>query len=72
MNLNVKSYKEISKYLNDKYYINFNISKKFNMKKEIKIKFLGFLGKYNIEMLQRKLDNEFIFKFEEDNPDYLI
>ena len=72
MYLNIKSYKKISKHLTDKYYINFGSSRSSNSKKEIKIKSIGFPDKSHIKWLNCKLNDEFILKFEEDNPDYLI
>ena len=77
MNLNMKAYKYISKYLTNKYNINFESSKSslFNRikKKIIKIKSIGlFDRKHHIKWLKNKLDDEFILQFDEDNPDYLI
>ena len=73
MNLNTKSFKEISKYLFDKNYINFIPTKDKKIKKEIKIKCIGFPDESShIAWLKNKLDDEFILKFVEDNPDYLI
>ena len=40
---------------------------------EIKLKIKGFLDEVRpFDWLKGKLDNEFILKLEEDNPDYLI
>ena len=73
MNLNIKTYKEISKYLTDKYIINQEKSKSQISKKEIRIKSIGLFNRSNfIKWLKSKLDDEFILKFDEDNPDYLI
>ena len=77
MNLNIKAYKYISKYLTNKYNINNEPSKShiFNKKKKkiIKIKSIGLSDRKNyIKWLKSKLDDEFILKFDEDNPDYLI
>ena len=73
MNLNIKSYKDISKYLTDKYHIIFGTSKNLIFKKEIKIKSIGLFDKSNhINWLKSKLGDEFILEFVEDNPDYLI
>ena len=77
MNLNIKAYKYISKYLTNKYNINNESSKCqiFNTKnkKIIKIKSLGISDrKKYIKWLKSKLDDEFILKFDDDNPDYLI
>jgi len=77
MNLNIKAYKYISKYLTNKYNINHGSLKSqiFNKKKKkiIKIKSIGlFDRKKHIKWLKNKLDDEFILKFDEDNPDYLI
>ena len=73
INLGIKSYKDISKYLTDKFHIIFETSKNLIFKKEIKIKSIGLFNKANhIKWLKSKLDDEFILKFVEDNPDYLI
>jgi len=73
MNLNIKTYKEIAKYLTDKYNINHETSKSQISKKEIRIKTIGLFNRSNyIKWLKSKLDDEFILKFDEDNPDYLI
>ena len=73
MNLNIKTYKEISKYLTDKYSINYETSKSQISKKEIRIKTIGLFNRSNfIRWLKSKLDDEFNLKFDEDNPDYLI
>jgi len=73
-NLNSKTYNDISNILTDKFYINnFDYSKRDTYKKEIKIKSIGLFNKsYHINWLKKKLDDEFIIKFEEENPDYLI
>ena len=73
-NLNTKTYNYISNILTDKFYINnFDYSKSDTYKKEIKIKSIGLFNKsYHINWLKKKLDDEFIIKFEEENPDYLI
>ena len=73
MNLNVKSYKDISKYLIDKFHTIFGNSINVIFKKEIKIKSIGLFNKSNhIKWLKNKLGDEFILEFVEDNPDYLI
>ena len=73
MNLNIKTYKDISKYLTDKFHINFGTSKKIIFKKAIKIKSIGLFYKpMHIKWLKSKLEDEFILDFVEDNPDYLI
>ena len=80
MNLDIKSYKDITKYLTNKFNI-FIETKKINLwnsknkisKKEIKIKCIGLFNKSrHLKWLKSKLDDEFILKFVEDNPDYLI
>ena len=73
-NLNTKTYNYISNILTDKFYINnFDYSKSDTYKKEIKIKSIGLFNKsYHINWLKKKLDDEFIIKFEEENPDYFI
>ena len=73
MNLNTKSYKDISKYLTDKFYIIFPTTKNLIFKKEIRIKSIGLFDKpHHIKWLKSKLGDEFILEFVEDNPDYLI
>ena len=73
MNLNIKAYKDISKYLNEKYKINHEESKSEISKKEIKINTIGLLNIPNdMNWLKNKLDDEFIIKYDEDNPDYLL
>ena len=73
MNLNIKAFKDISKYLTDKFFINCKTLKRPSFKKEIKIKSIGLFDKSNhAKWLKSKLDDEFILVFEEDNPDYLI
>jgi len=75
MNLIMKTYKDISNYLIDKYNINPELKKSriSKKKKEIRIKSIGLFDRKNhIEWLKKKLDDEFIIKFVKDNPDYLI
>ena len=73
MILNTKSYKEISKYLTDKFHIIFPSSKNLIFKKEVRIKSIGLFDKsHHINWLKNKLGDEFILEFVEDNPDYLI
>ena len=73
MNLNAKSYKDISKYLTDKFNIIFSIAKNIIFKKEIRLKCIGLFDKsHHINWLKSKLGDEFILEFVEDNPDYLI
>ena len=72
MNLNAKEYKDISKYITNKYNI-LKQPKNLIFKKEIKIKCIGLFNKSNhINWLKSKLDDEFILTFDEDDPDYLI
>lgn len=70
-----KTFKEISDYLVNKY----NIINKFSMnnissfKKIIKLKRTGLFNEtYHLNWLRNKLDEEFILKFDDENPDYLI
>ena len=71
--LNIKAYKDISKYLNVKFNINKESSKMQIFKKEIKIKITGLFDKINhIIWLINKIGNEFEIKFVKNNPDYLI
>ena len=73
MILNTKPYKDISKYLTNKFHIIFPTSKTLIFKKEIRIKCIGLFNKANhINWLKSKLGDEFILEFVEDNPDYLI
>ena len=73
MNLNIKSYKDIIKYLADKFRSNFGISKNHIFKKEIKIKSTGLFDRsYHINWLKKRLGDEFILEFVEEDPDYLI
>ena len=73
MNLNLKAFKYIAIYLTDKYFIKFKSIERPLFKKKIKLKFCGFPQYSNpVKWLKIKLDDEFIFEFEEDNPDYLI
>ena len=73
MDLNIKKYKDISKYLTDKYNTIHEQSESWIFKKEIKIKSIGLDNKaYHVKWLKNKLDEEFIINFVDDNPDYLI
>ena len=55
-----------------KFYINNFVSSEINIyKKEIKIQTIGVFT-YQLNWLKSKLDDEFIIKFDEKNPDYLI
>ncbi len=71
MKLNTKEYKDISRYLNDKYS---QVSSKFQLfKKEVRIKIIGLFDRLNhIRWLKSKIDDEFTLKFVKKNPDYLI
>ena len=72
--LNIKAYKDISKYLNVKFNINNKESSKMQIfKKEIKIKITGLFNKINhIIWLINKIGDEFEIKFVKNNRDYLI
>ena len=71
-NLNSKTYQKALKYLISKFYINNFVSSEINIyKKEIKIQTIGVFT-YQLNWLKSKLDDEFIIKFDEKNPDYLI
>ena len=53
--------------------INLESSKSKKKKKEIKIKSIGLDNRaYHVKWLKSKLDEEFILKFVDENPDYLI
>ena len=72
-----KTYLEIASYLNNKFerfYHNFTLTNnKTKNKKIIKIYFLKFFKGYDPNSLIRNLDNEkFIFKYDNNTPDYLI
>ena len=74
MKLNTKEYKDISRYLNNKYSINNKVPSKFQFfKKVVRIKIVGLFDRLNhIRWLKSKTDDEFILIFVENNPDYLI
>ena len=77
-NLFIHSYRFISSYLNNKYYISNinNISDKYSKKKEINVFITGIKTKqfflFILNWLKNKISDEFIIKINQSNPDYLI
>ena len=76
MNLLKRKYQHISEYLNNKYNNSNNMNlneKNARIKKVIKIKGTGLYNKKNnLKWLKRRLDDKFIIKYDDPNPDYLI
>ena len=75
INIYKKTFNTISNYLVNKYKINNEESsnKISYFKKIIKLKSTGLFDKdYHLNWLKTKLDDEFILKYDDQNPDYLI
>lgn len=69
-----KTYIDISKYLNNKYFIikNNNINET-NSKKRLKLYSLDLFNRaFHIQWLKKRFGDKFIIEYDKDNPDYLI
>ena len=74
LTLSKNSYKEISHYLNDKYFININKNSSKNIKKEILLDCVDFLDNNNTcrNIISNIFHNDLVFKIDIDKPDYLL
>jgi len=70
-----KTYIDISKYLNNKYFILKLINNKneTNSKKRVKLYSVDLFNRaFHIKWLEKRLEDKFIIEYNKDNPDYLI